>query len=116
MKTFEVEGILVRHFPIETNKKKAAADLKYFLDVCSCFLCTSHAMQIFTILCLHLISQKLNWPLKIEIVIMLLNSAKTSNYAVKVSNLFTLKMKCIRYTRYLLMMYFEKSILFIFGT
>ena len=90
MKTFEVEGILVRHFPIETNKKKAAADLKY---VCSCFLCTSHAMQIFTILCLPLISQKLNWPLKIEIVIMLLNSAKASNYAVKVSNLFTLKMK-----------------------
>ena len=97
----------MRHFPIETNKKKAAADLKYFLEVCSCFLCTSHAMQIFTILCLHLISQKLNWPLKIEIVIMLLNSAKTSNYAVKVSNLFTLKIKSIRYTRYLQMTYFE---------
>ena len=47
-------------------------------------------MQIFTILCLHLISQKLNWPLKTEIVIMLLNSAKTSNYAVKVSNLLHL--------------------------
>ena len=30
MKTFEAEGILVRHFPIETNKKKAAADFKYF--------------------------------------------------------------------------------------
>ena len=89
--SFDGKGILERDFPMQEIKRKQLRNKMFLFPwLRSCFLCTSHAMQIFTILCLHLISQKLNWPLKTEIVIMLLNSAKTSNYAVKVSNLLHL--------------------------